>query len=186
MEPKVEHSQIDSGDWRLIRLPSRRAGALSLAVLACLAAATFLGPAQTLGLVLAGILAVVVGAFLVALAIHHVRMVLLPYDLALSARDTRRTRREWREQATSMAGSGPTGVVAPNADVALRWGMFSLVFPVVGFVGIWYGRDALRFIRMSGGAMGGARRARAGIAFGVIGTIELIALVAYVATYRAG
>jgi hypothetical protein len=132
-------------------------------------------------LAVAAALLVVVGVVLIVIGIHHVLMIAIPYQIYVDARKTIRQRREQWALARSMAGSPPTGFTPPSANVSLRWGIFSLVFPVVGPVAIWYGRDALRFISVSGGAMAGERKARLGLTLGAIGTLEMVLLLVLVA-----
>jgi hypothetical protein len=104
-------------------------------------------------------------------------------SIAASGLETVAERRKARLEATALATTPPAVADIPpvqtealNADNAFRWGLFSIVFPPVGPVGIWYGRDALRLIRLSGGALQGERKARLGLRLGVIGTVELALL----------
>ena len=137
--------------------------------------------AVLLSLALAAIVIPILVVFLYLQGRHLIFMLLLPIELVVSTIDTRKERGRQREYAVSLAGSAPVNVSAPNADRALGWGLASLIFPPVGFVGIWYGRDALNFIRLSGGALAGERKARAGVVLGVIGTLELALLFALLA-----
>jgi hypothetical protein len=100
----------------------------------------------------------------------------LMVSIAASALATIAERRNARLEAAALSSMTRAETEALNADRAFRWGLFSLVFPPVGPVGIWYGRDALRFIRLSGGALQGERKARLGLRLGVIGTVELALL----------
>jgi hypothetical protein len=73
--------------------------------------------------------------------------------------------------------------LAPNSNRSLAWGVAGLIFPPVGPVAIWYGQDALNFVRISSGVLGGGRRARAGLILGLVGTAELVLLFVLVAMY---
>jgi len=186
MEERPNRDLRHLEDGRLIRLPVVSRWLLVVVLLAAAGSAFLVatGHVEDWGAILLGLVLLLIAIPIIGVLVYHlIFSLLLPFELVASAIQTRKERRQQREQAISLAGSGPVDVRAPNADRALGWGLASLVFPPVGFVGIWYGRDALRLIRLSGGALGGERMARAGLRLGVIGTIELILLVVLVATY---
>jgi hypothetical protein len=137
--------------------------------------------ARLLGLVLAGLFLVVFVPLLILYGLHAIWTLLLPVNIVRSAIETRRERESQRQLARSMAGSPPTAVMAPNAKRSVAWGIAGLIFPAVGPVALWYGWDALRFVRLSGGGMAGECQARAGIVLGVVGTVELVLLFVVVA-----
>jgi hypothetical protein len=177
-------SGIDFGDGGLVRLPGRRV-LVALGVVAIVVAAVLaLGPATVFGFVLGGVFFLVAGALLVAYAYHHLSM---PFAFVASVVDTERERHDQHEFARSLAspafGAPPTSVEAPNAARAVAWGLFGLAFPLVAPVAWWYGRDALHFVALSGGALRGERKARIGRNLGLIGMVELGLLFVLIALY---
>lgn len=144
-------------------------------------------------LAVAGLLATLA----VALGLHELMNLLLPVHVLRSAIETRDLRRAQRAHAESLAGSNPTlagstptlagstptNELAPNSNRSVAWGVAGLIFPPVGPVAIWYGQDALNFVRISSGVLGGGRRARAGLILGLVGTAELVLLFVLVAMY---
>jgi hypothetical protein len=135
-------------------------------------------------------LSLVAGALVVSLiaiyGLHLLTIVRLPFALVRDAVDLRRIRRSQRNFAISLARSGPSPIRAPHSTKALAWGIASLVVPLVAPVALFYGWDSLRFVRMSGGNLAGARRARAGLVLGLIGTLEFAILLALISMVPTG
>jgi hypothetical protein len=177
----VEVGRLFSSRVRALLAGGVLLGAVALALL--LSGRAQDAPGLVFGTIAAAAIVTLCGVLLMVGLAHLVALVTMPAELVVSALDTASERREHGRLATSLAGSPAVDVMALNADKAFRWGLFSIFFPPVGPVGIWYGRDALHFIRMSGGALQGERRARLGLRLGVVGTAELALLFALIAMY---
>jgi hypothetical protein len=163
-----------------------------LVAVAAVATVALLIFANDLGDEVAGIalrvvfVAVVLIGFLLIAALfvaHEIESVRGLYRATAYASRLQADRRRRRELDAARGVGPPVAIKAPNADRALVLGVVSLFFPWVGPWAIWYGRDALKRVRMSGGSLAGRRKALAGLILGVVTTTALGLLLAYGAAY---
>lgn len=82
---------------------------------------------------------------------------------------------------------GPRGD-AKNATTALVLGIVSLVVcSILGPVALILGRNAMKEVDASGGALGGRGKAQAGFILGIVASVLLvIGLIAVIAVYAGG